>query len=76
MQVYGSIPHDVINIMGVAIMEAQHIKHLRGLLLPCEWGEFMLHYKLSVSIYTYNSVSFFNHKHHLFPHVPNAQTSR
>jgi len=31
-------------------MEAQYTKHLRGLLLPEEWGKFILHYDLSMSL--------------------------
>src|SRR6185312_9950136 len=30
MQVFGSVSHHVINIMGAAIMESQFTKHLRG----------------------------------------------
>jgi CRISPR/Cas system CMR-associated protein Cmr1 (group 7 of RAMP superfamily) len=32
MQVYGSVSHHVMNIMGTAVMEAQYRKHLQDLL--------------------------------------------
>lgn len=52
LQVYGSISHHVMNIMRVAIMEAQFTKHTRGLLLKGECEKFILNYKLAVSSFS------------------------
>jgi len=49
MQVYGSVSHHVINIMGVAIMEAQYTKHIRGLLHDDDCGKLIIHNDLAVS---------------------------
>ena len=49
MQVYGSVPHHVMNIMGVAIIEEKYTKHIRGLLQDDECGKLIIHNDLAVS---------------------------
>jgi hypothetical protein len=44
MQVYGSVSHHVMNIMGTTVMEGQYRKHLQDLLHPSEWGKHVVHH--------------------------------
>ena len=48
MQVHGSVSHNVMNIMGAAVMEEQFRKHLQDLLLPEEWGKHVVHHDTAV----------------------------